>query len=65
MTQHIADAFGLPLLGQIPIQPNIREGGDTGAPIATGENHAFAEIAQRITEALEKRESDLPEITIV
>ncbi len=63
--QHIADAFGLPLLGQIPIQPNIREGGDTGAPIATGENRVFAEIAQRITDALEKRESDLPEITIV
>lgn len=63
--QHIADAFGLPLLGQIPIQPNIREGGDTGAPIATGENLAFSEIATRITDALAKRESDLPEITIV
>ncbi|MYD63755.1 MAG: Mrp/NBP35 family ATP-binding protein [Gemmatimonadetes bacterium] len=63
--QHIADAFGLPLLGQIPIQPNICEGGDTGAPIATGENNAFPEIARRIANALEERESDLPEITIV
>ena len=63
--QHIAEAFGLPLLGQIPIQPTIREGGDTGAPIATGENLAFSEIAQRVAVALAERESDLPEITIV
>lgn len=28
-----AEALGAPLLGQVPIQPEIREGGDTGEPI--------------------------------
>ena len=66
--EKIAEAFGLPLLGQIPLQPDIREGGDIGAPISLGDNapaRAFAEIASRITDTLGEQESDLPEITIV
>lgn len=70
--QHIADAFGLPLLGQIPIQPDICERGDTGLPIALNDtpnahpiSASFAEIATRVAEALGERKSDLPEITIV
>jgi len=66
--EHIAESFGLPLLGQIPIQSDIREGGDTGTPISLGETapaRAFAEIASQITESLGEHESDLPEITIV
>ncbi|HOX25881.1 MAG TPA: Mrp/NBP35 family ATP-binding protein [Candidatus Krumholzibacteria bacterium] len=31
--QRVADQFGLPLLAQIPIEPQIREGGDTGRPV--------------------------------
>lgn len=70
--QHIADAFGLPLLGQIPIQPDICERGDAGLPIALDDtpnahpiSASFAEIATRVAEALGERKSDLPEITIV
>lgn len=70
--QHIADAFGLPLLGQIPIQPDICERGDAGLPIALNDNPSthpistsFAEIATHVAEALGERKSDLPEITIV
>lgn len=70
--QHIADAFGLPLLGQIPIQPDICERGDAGLPIALNDtpnahpiSASFAEIATHIAEALGERKSDLPEITIV
>ena len=70
--QHIAEAFGLPLLGQIPIQPDICERGDAGLPIALNDNPSahpistsFAEIATRVAEALGERKSDLPEITIV
>lgn len=70
--QHIAEAFGLPLLGQIPIQPDICERGDAGLPIALDDNPnahpistSFAEIATRVAEALGERKSDLPEITIV
>ncbi len=31
--QRVADQFGLPLLAQIPIEPALREGGDTGKPL--------------------------------
>ena len=65
--QHMADAFDLPLLGQIPIQPDIREGGDTGSPIALGENEparAFADITTQVSESLGEQEDTLPEITI-
>jgi len=31
--QRVADQFDLPLLAQVPIEPRIREGGDTGKPL--------------------------------
>jgi ATP-binding protein involved in chromosome partitioning len=37
--QRIADSYGVPLLGEIEIDPRIRIGGDTGKPVAAlGEN---------------------------
>ena len=47
-----ADALGLPLLGQLPILQEIREGGDAGEPPAAGEGvHAkpFVAIAERLS----------------
>src|SRR3984885_96656 len=32
---HLAKAFGVPLLGEIEIEPQIRVGGDTGKPVAS------------------------------
>ncbi len=32
---HLAKAFGVPLLGEIEIEPQIRIGGDTGKPVAS------------------------------
>jgi len=48
----LADKLGLPLLGQIPIVQSIREGGDSGNPIAN-ENESltgvsFAEVANNV-----------------
>ncbi len=31
--QRIADTFGVPFLGQVPLQPNVRSGGDEGLPV--------------------------------
>jgi ATP-binding protein involved in chromosome partitioning len=62
----IAEAFGLPLLGQIPLQPEIRIGGDEGQPISLGDNEparAFANIAQQITDILGESAQAMPEIT--
>lgn len=35
--QKLADELELPLLGQIPLYPQVREGGDAGTPIVAGE----------------------------
>jgi ATP-binding protein involved in chromosome partitioning len=34
--QRVADEFGVPLLGQIPLEMETREGGDAGVPITVG-----------------------------
>jgi ATP-binding protein involved in chromosome partitioning len=35
--QLAADTLGVPLLGQIPLMPELREGGDTGTPIVVSQ----------------------------
>ena len=51
--QTLADELGVPLLGQLPLVPELREGGDNGRPITAVEPaseaaEAFHEIARRI-----------------
>ncbi|HJR25892.1 MAG TPA: hypothetical protein VJ804_10485, partial [Acidimicrobiales bacterium] len=47
---------GVPLLGQVPLEPGVAAGGDTGEPIALGSGpaaEAFRAIADHIlTEAI-------------
>jgi ATP-binding protein involved in chromosome partitioning len=31
--ERIAKSFGIPFLGQVPLQPNVRTGGDEGKPV--------------------------------
>jgi ATP-binding protein involved in chromosome partitioning len=51
----LAESAGVPLLGQIPLEPSVATGGDAGAPVALGEGPAagaFAALAERlVTEA--------------
>ncbi|MEN8006071.1 MAG: Mrp/NBP35 family ATP-binding protein [Candidatus Krumholzibacteriota bacterium] len=53
----VASQFGLPLLGEIPIDPIIREGGDTGKPAATVDGsavkEAFSQLAGKVDELAE------------
>lgn len=49
----VAEFAEAPLLGQIPIEPNIREWGDAGTPIVqaapeSSSAHAFMEVAERL-----------------
>lgn len=49
----LADKVDVPLLGQIPLVPALREGGDSGVPITVSEPdseaaRAFAAIAERV-----------------
>jgi len=51
--QALADDLGVPLLGQLPLVPALREGGDTGLPIAAADpdgevGQAFSALARRI-----------------
>jgi ATP-binding protein involved in chromosome partitioning len=45
--QRLADECGLPLLAQVPVDPRIQEGGDTGRPIVVAEPEAKASKALR------------------
>jgi ATP-binding protein involved in chromosome partitioning len=50
----VASEYGLPLLGEIPIDPVIREGGDAGMPAVEREDSpvraAFLDLAARVDE---------------
>jgi ATP-binding protein involved in chromosome partitioning len=51
--QELADHLGVPLLGQVPLVPALREGGDRGAPIVVADPEseaakAFVTIADRV-----------------
>ncbi|MGN1233961.1 MAG: P-loop NTPase [Candidatus Cryptobacteroides sp.] len=53
--ERMAEKYGMPLLGQIPIVQSIREGGDNGEPAALStrpDGIAFLELAQKVIEAL-------------
>src|SRR6476620_8515927 len=57
--ERAAQKLGIPFLGRIPIDPAIREGGDTGMPIvvadpASGQSAAFMDIAAKLTAGLGK-----------
>ena len=56
--RRMAERFEVPFLGEIPIDPRIRIGGDNGTPIVeshpqSAASKAFFEIADRILESVE------------
>lgn len=58
--QELADELGVPLLGQIPLVPELRAGGDSGLPIAavspdSEPGQAFHRLAERIAVELRPR----------
>jgi ATP-binding protein involved in chromosome partitioning len=66
----LADELGVPLLGQIPLLPPLREGGDTGRPIAAVDPEsdaaaAFRAIAERIDVELRPKKIFNPALRIV
>jgi ATP-binding protein involved in chromosome partitioning len=68
--QELADELDVPLLGQIPLLPPLREGGDTGRPIAAiapddEASVVFRAIAERIAVELKPRKVFNPQLKIV
>jgi ATP-binding protein involved in chromosome partitioning len=67
--QILADEVGVPLLGQLPLLPALREGGDEGKPIAAvdpdGEaGKAFRAIAEQIV-ALKPKKIFSPQLKVI
>jgi ATP-binding protein involved in chromosome partitioning len=56
--ERTAKQFGIPLLGQVELDPNVRKGGDTGLPVSLGKEsvaaQSFARLAERIKERVEE-----------
>lgn len=53
--QRMAEKYGIPLLGQIPIVQSIREGGDSGEPAALSsrpDGLAFVALAEKLAGAI-------------
>jgi ATP-binding protein involved in chromosome partitioning len=58
--QKLADEFGIPVLGSIPIDLDTRVGGDTGAPIVVARpRSAQADAFRRVAKAVAERVSSL------
>jgi ATP-binding protein involved in chromosome partitioning len=58
--QELADQLGVPLLGQVPLVPELRVGADEGRPIVITDpddeaSRVFATIAERVEELAPKR----------
>jgi ATP-binding protein involved in chromosome partitioning len=58
--RRIAEAYGVPLLGEIEIEPQIRIGGDSGKPVASfGEDAPGAKSIYAIARAVAARLGDM------
>jgi len=61
----LAQDLHIPLLGQIPIVQSIREGGDSGTPVACNPDSitglAFLDLARNVVEQVKIRNATLPE----
>ena len=56
--RRVADEFGMPLLAQLPLDPETRKGGDEGSPITvrrpdSAQAQAFRELGARVIERLD------------
>ncbi len=61
--KRLANELGIPLLGQIPIVQSIREGGDSGKPVAVNQDSisgsAFHNLAVRLIQEVDTRNTTL------
>jgi ATP-binding protein involved in chromosome partitioning len=63
-----AKEFGVPLLAALPIDLAIREGGDAGTPVASGDSpsaQVFMKVANDLKERLKAKSSGQGELRIV
>jgi len=66
--EKLAEKFNIPVLAKLPLHPSVREGGDTGVPIAAmlpegPHAAAFAELGRAVVAAVQKTEAAELEVT--
>jgi len=66
----LAEQLGVPLLGQVPLVPALREGGDTGRPVMVADPNgeaasAIRSIAERIDTELAPTRRAHPELRLI
>ncbi|HWH34950.1 MAG TPA: Mrp/NBP35 family ATP-binding protein [Acidimicrobiales bacterium] len=66
----LAERLGVPLVGQVPLVPALREGGDAGRPITVAEPEgeaatAFAAMARQVDEELGPTRRDHPGLRVI
>ncbi len=67
--RQVSDSLGVPFLGEIPLNPTIREGGDTGAPVVvampeSSEAQVFRNVADKVRLATEAAAEAMPQMII-
>lgn len=67
--RQVSDSLGVPFLGEIPLNPTIREGGDTGAPVVvampeSAEAQIFRNVADKVRLATEAAAEAMPQMII-
>lgn len=67
--QRTAEKMDVPFLGELALNPEVRIGGDSGAPVTTraaedAANKPFLELAERVNKACSAAQSAGPKITI-
>jgi ATP-binding protein involved in chromosome partitioning len=67
--KRLAEELNVPLLGQIPLVQSIREGGDSGAPVALNPDSltglAFRTLAENVVRQVGLRNEQLPPTEVV
>lgn len=64
---HLEQAFGIPILGRIPIEPAVRVAGDAGTPIVVAQpdhpiSRLYAAIAEQVLEGIAAERTAAPRI---
>ncbi|MBI4841749.1 MAG: Mrp/NBP35 family ATP-binding protein [candidate division NC10 bacterium] len=67
--REVSEALGVPFLGEIPLHPAIRKGGDTGSPVVVGtpesaEARAFRDLAEKVRRAAEAAIEAMPQLIV-
>jgi ATP-binding protein involved in chromosome partitioning len=59
-----ADAMGISFLGELPLDPEVRKGGDSGRPVGLTGQGGFPALMEHVVEALRSHTPKGPSITV-